>query len=347
MNEELKGRLMSEFGLAEADIEKLTVQGVKSAEDLQMLTEAELKDAGCTLIAAKKIRKAFAPVAVAASGAGGGEVGPDGATEPKPTAAEVTTFASSMGIDPSFLTTFLMANVAGGAGIDMDLSGMLPIPQIVGGYNPKIRNIPFMIMGQLETRLGTPIVVINHNGSVNQDLTVKYVMSLEEGFPPPDDGVFFDPDTSTPYEIIRVGVDAQSIYDADPLDSTRAIPMSHMGIGRINWKDVSLEVRQTVYYAATRTGEIDPTNDAHCAWLRDHVNPSATRLSLRGQCPKALSEYNEALRTGSLPTLRVMLTRGPRKKEVMPRRRPGAPRDLSGIGLGREGRPGGDEPFRS
>jgi hypothetical protein len=122
-------------------------------------------------------------------------------------------------------------------------------------------------------------------------------------------------------------VDAQSVNDADPLQPEKALQKNGMGTGRINWTGVPLEVRQVAFFAATKTHEIDPNNDAHLTWLRDHMKKGAQRLVFHGQAPKAISEYNEAYRTGSLPTLRVMLSRGPRRKETMPRRR-------AGIGLG-------------
>lgn len=96
-----------------------------------------------------------------------------------------------------------------------------------------------------------------------------------------------------------------------------------MGVGRINWKNVSLDVRQVAYYAATKTGELAANNDGHLTWLRDHMKADAKRWVFHGQAPKAISEFNEAARTGSLPTLRVMLARGPRRREAGPRRRAG------------------------
>ena len=104
-----------------------------------------------------------------------------------------------------------------------------------------------------------------------------------------------------------------------------------MGIGRVNWKNVSDEVRQTAYFAV-KTGEVDSANDAHMTWLRDHIKPGANRLVFNGLAPKSIGQFNEARRTGSLPTLRVMLNRSPRRPEIMPRRRRAVPNELAGIG---------------
>ena len=157
--------------------------------------------------------------------------------------------------------------------------------------------------------------------------------NLEDGFDPAPDDVYDDSE-GNPHEVIRVGVDAQSVYDADPLDSTRALQKNGMGIGRIKWTGVAMEAKQTVYFAVRETGEIDPKNDAHLSWLRDHVKPTSNRLSFHGQAPRAIALYNERARSGSLPNLRVMLSRGPRRPETMPRRRNTTPRDMSGSGIG-------------
>lgn len=353
MNDALKQRLVSEFGLTEEQAGKLAEEGVTNEADVALLDANEVKNiTGCTLIAAKRMIAAFTPAPSVVIGfpltgestSTADAVIPEGAN---PSPAQVNSFATSMGIDPSMLSMFMFAGMTGGAGIDMDFSSMLPIPQIIGGYSPKLRNMPYMIMGQLEKRLGSPIVVINADGSVNPDLTVKHVMSLEEGFEAPADGVYFD-DAGTPYEIIRVGVDAQSIYDSDPLLPTKPLTKNGMGVGRVNWTGVSLEVRQVAFFAATKTHELDPANDAHTSWLRDHIKPTAGRLVFQGQCPKAIAEYHEAARTGSLPTLRTMLTRTARRSEVMPRRRAGTPRDLTGLGKGgSEVDPDLDDRFRS
>lgn len=341
MEEGLKKRLASEFGLSDEQVGKLEAEEIEKESDLTLLTSDQIRQVtGCSLMRAIKIQSAFVPATAAASTTPISEpVDPNAEVKgEKPSPAQVHSYAAAMGIDSNLLQTFLFASMAGGAGVDMDLSGMLPIPQIVSGYSPKRRDMPYMIMGQLERRLETPIVIINADGSVNHGLTVRYINSLEEGFEPAPDGVYND-DEGKPYEVVRVGVDAQSVYDADPLDSTRPLQQNGMGIGRVRWNGVSLEVRQVAYYAVIRTKELDPANEAHLAWLRDHIAPTSTRLVFQGQAPKALSEYNEAARTGSLPTLRVMLGRNPRRPELMPRRRRTTPRDpdeLAGLGRRKE-----------
>ena len=316
MNDELKTEL-KDLGLNDEQITAIGENlGVTLREDMQFVTLDMLTGQGLKPVVAAKVLKHFAqPEAVAGSTTGGDEF-PEGKS---PTPGDVNAYANNMGIDPNMLSMLMFANMGAGAGMDMDLSGMLPVPQIVGGYNPKLRNMPYMIMGQIERRLGAPVVVINADGSVNPDLTVKYIMSLEEGFDAATDNVFYD-EGGAPYEIIGVGVDAQGIYDADPVNPTRALQKNGMGVGRINWHSVPLDVRQVVFYATTQTHELNSSDDAGLARLRDKIGPTTTRLNLRGDFPKAMAAYNEALRTGSLPTLRVQLSRSPRRREVMPRR---------------------------
>lgn len=336
MDGDLKVRLQSEFALTDEQIGKLEAEGVVNETDMKSLTADDFKGTiGLGLVTARKIAAAFGgtptvvPTAAHASTADPAAEIPEGT---KPSPSQVSSFATSLGMDPGTLTMFMLAGATGESGMGaLDISSMIPISQIVQGYNPKLRNMFLMVMGQIEKRLGVPIVVINGDGSTNRELTVEYIEGLEEGRDPAENNVYFD-SAGVPYEVIRVGVDAQSIYDADPLDSTKALQKNGMGVGRVNWSGVPLEVKQVAFYAVTRTSEIDPANDTHLSWLRDHVAAGANRLIFQGQAPRAISEYNEALRTGSLPTLRVMLSRNPRRQEIMPRRRHGTTHNLAGIG---------------
>lgn len=315
---------LKELGVNDEMIEKIKAMGAESVDDLANLQEKDLTDAGMPVLQARKIIAALAPVKEKVST----EIDPtkELGDDEQPSKSQVTGFAGALGADPGTLLLLMS-----GQGADMDLSGLIPINNLVNGYNPKRRDMYLMVMGQLERRLGVPIVVIDTDGSLNRELTTEYIEGLEEGRDSAENDIYFD-DKSNPHEVIRVGVDAQSIYDADPLVPSKALQKNGMGTGRINWKGVSLEVRQVAYYASTVTHEIDPTNDAHLAWLRDHMKSGANRLAFHGQAPRAIGAYNEAARTGSLPTLRVMLTRGPRSPEFMPRRRRVVARDLSGIG---------------
>lgn len=310
MDDVLKTKLTG-LGLSEEQVGKLEAEGVKTEADMAMLSDAEVKAvADCGLVVAKQVAAAFKAMADVADPKAELD---DGAA---PSSAHVNGFAQQLGMDPMMAMLFFNGQL----GEDMDLSSMMPISMVVEGYNPKLRNMFLMAMGHFEKRFGVPIVVIDSNGGVNKALTAEYIQALEEGFDAAEGTIYLD-EAGKPYELIRVGVDAQSVYDADPLNPTKALPKNGIGVGRVKWKDVSLEVRQVAFYAATQTQELDPANDTHLSWLRDHVKKDANRLIFHGQAPEAIAAYNEAARTGSLPTLRVMLSRGPRRKEMMPRRR--------------------------
>ncbi len=298
--------------------------GVTSVADLSEVTVADLESLGMKPVPARQLHKALQPAAAQV------DATRELADDEEPSKEQVAGFAGQLGMDPTMLLMFM----SGQAG-DMDISGMMPITTVVNGYNPRRRDMFLMIMGQMERRLGVPIVVIDANGAIDRPLTIEYIEGLEEGYDPAENNIYFGSD-GVPHEVIRVGVDAQSVHDADPLDSTRALQKNGMGIGRVNWTNVPLEVRQVAYYAAHTTREIDPGNDAHLTWLRDHMKSGVNRLAFHGQAPRAIAEFNEAARTGSLPTLRVMLSRSPRRPEIMPRRRRGGPSDLTGIGSPRD-----------
>jgi hypothetical protein len=327
-NNAISERLTS-LGVSPEFITKIVTDlGAATVEDLSGLTEEDLVGIGMKKLPTRSLLAKLEPAAKPAEVAPTTKIDPNAelAEDEKPSKAHMSTFAGALGADPMML--MMLMNGQGG---DMDLSGMIPIPAMVDGYNPKRRDMYLMVMGQVEQRLGVPIICINADGSINRALTVEYIEGIEEGREPAENNIYFDSE-GEPHEVIRVGVDAQSIYDADPLNSEKALQKSGMGFGRVMWNGVSLEVKQVAWFAVTKTKEIDPKNDGHMAWMREKMKPGVNRLVFHGQAPLANSEYNAAARTGSLPTLRVMLAKSTaRRPEIMPRRRATTPRDLSGI----------------
>ncbi len=334
INAELKARLMSdEFGLNEEQVGKLETAGLKEATDFSLLTGQQIAEiAGVGIISAMKIGQAFAPAPTALPTFVSPDAvhtnGDDSGKATPPSKAEVTSFAGSMGIDPNMLTMLLLGNLGGGNTTGLSVSGLIPWATLLPAYKPRNKDIPYQVLAALENQLRAEFIIINSDGSINRELTAKYIESLEMGYEAMPDGVYTAEDGSL-YEIVGVGVDAQSIADADPLNSAKALQQTGLGIGRVNWSGVGLDVRQTVFLAVNVTKEISPTNEAHLQWLRDHIKPGVNRLALNGQAAKAVTAYSEAYRTGSLPTLRVMLGRGPRRQEVTKRRSFTSPRDLS------------------
>lgn len=316
MNDELQSKLKA-AGVTDAAIATLNDQELTSEDALRGFTYDQFVAMGIKAGSAKVLAGLYAPPSpvTTVSGPVREEI-PEGSD---PTPSEVNAFASQMGIDSSMLGAFMMANIGAGAGFEMDMSGFLPIAQIVGSYNPKRRDMAYIVMGQVERRLRSPIVVINADGSVNHALTVKHIQNLENGFPAPEGDIYYD-DEGEPREIIAVGEDAQGIYDADPIDPTKALQANGMGVGRVKWSGVALDVRQVIYYAATQTREVSVDNETKLQWLRSNISPKTTRLQLKAEFPNALTKWNEANRTGALPTLRTQLNRS-RRPEVMPRRR--------------------------
>lgn len=321
LSEELKSKLISK-GISAAAIEALEKNGVDTEEAINIASDSDLKEIGIDSLGDRLKIKTLSAIVSPVSTVPNkmtpvNDVVPEGAA---PSPDQMSSFANQFGMDPGIMQAIMFSSMTSGTGFDFDFSSMVPIGSIASSYSPKIRNMPYMFMGQVEKQLDTPIVVINADGSVNPELTAKYVISLQEGFEPSEDGIYYSED-SVPFEITKVGVDAQSIYDSDPLDSSKALQKNGMGIGRITWNKVSLDVRQMVFLAVNETGELNPKDNTQVARLRDHINKDVTRMSLHGDFPKAFNLYNEKNRTGSLPTLRVQLSRQPHKNEVMPRRR--------------------------
>jgi hypothetical protein len=282
MNDNLKNKLTS-VGFKEDQISKLEIAEVVEESDLALFSSDEiLAMSGCSPVAAKKIYLALHPAPVVAATPVAPTTPPAPAVNieaeipegAKPTTAHINQFANTLGMDSGLLTMLLLGGMTGNGGISggMDLSGLIPVSQIVAGYNPKVRNMYLMLMTSLEDNLGVPIVVINEDGSIHREHTTQYILDLQDNLPSAEENVYLDRD-GLPFDIIKVGIDAQGIFDADPLDSTRSLSRNLVGLGRISWNGVSLDVRQVCYFAVTKTGEIKPDNNADITWLRDHIKP--------------------------------------------------------------------------
>ncbi|HOY14684.1 MAG TPA: hypothetical protein PLY70_16170, partial [Saprospiraceae bacterium] len=309
------------LGLKEEELVKLSGQGLASESDFIGLPLQEFMTAtGLGLFVARRVIAAFNPpkVAEVTTPSHVPDVVPEGA---EPSKAQLNGFADQIGMDPNLLTTFMMSGMFSNAGVDFNFGSMVPIGQIVKSYSPKIRNMTYLFMDQIQKSVGNvPIVAINADGSVNADLTAKYVLSLQEGFDPVENDIFYDEDGDS-YQLIKVGVDAQSVYDADPLDSSKPLQKNGMGTGRVTWNKIPLDIRQMVFLAVNETGEIKSNDGAQVARLRDKIKVGVKRTDLQGDMPKAYTLYNEKLRTGALPTLRIQLSRSARQPEFMSRRR--------------------------
>lgn len=256
----------------------------------------------------------------------------------QPSRGQINAFATGVGMDPNMLWTFLLLGKLGDTddAAGMDISSAFPVANILPGYSPKRRDMPYIIMGMIERRLKADgkigdddgIIAINQDGSVNIPITVAYIKTLDDNFEPAENNIYYD-EAGKPYQLIKVGVDAQSVYDADPVDSSRPVGQNGLGVGRIRWTGVSLEVRQAIWYAAHQTAELSPEDETRMSWLRANIKPDTTLLDLNAEFPKAVMAYHADFRVGKLPSLRVQPTRQARRKTLGPNRRATTPRDLT------------------
>lgn len=322
MNDLLKQSL-TDAKLTPEQIEVLDKEGVSSVDEIASLSASDLKGVlGCGLFEAQRIITALKPTVPPPSPA---LVIDPNAPIPEgqnPGTAQVNEFAKNVGMDPNLLSAMIMGQLVNGMGGEMDMSSLMPTANIVPGYSPKIRNINYLVMGQLEKQFsGYPIVVINDDGSINVPFTIERITDLQEGrvLNKEEENTFYAGDSA--FDVIRVGVDAQSIYDSDPIVSSSALPKSQVGTGRIKWLNISLPVRQVIYYASTHTHEISENDETKISWLRTNLRQETKVGQLQGEFPEAVKMYREHQRMGDLPTLKVQLTNSrARRPETMPRR---------------------------
>lgn len=306
--------------LTEDQASAVIAEGISSEDDFQLITPEILAKHGVGAIAIQKLIRAIKPAEPAS-------VGEEITSEP--TEKQINDFAHATGMDPNMLNMFMFSSMMG-SGVEpiMDFTNMVPLPTILDGYNPKIKNMHYMFLGKIESSLGGgPIIVIDEDGKINKELTIRYVTELQEGREPADDDTYFG-DDGTPHELIGVGVDAQSIYDIDPLgDAGRTLPETQVGKGNVPWKGIPLDVRQLVFFAAKHTNEVSLENRATMTFLRQIIKIGVTRHQVGREMPNALKMWNQANRDGSLPTLRASRTStNPRRPSIMPNRRTHNPR---------------------
>lgn len=287
--------LLRTNGVADDVIAKLLGAGATSLEILGRATAEDLTGFGVPIFTARHILASLqTPVASA-------PVTPELAPGALPSQSQVSDLAGQLKIDPM---TLMLLFSGGGSG--MDMGALIPVATIVEGYDPSRYDVIHTLMQKIQERLGgTPIVAINDDGSVNSAMTAEYVRGLERGFAPV--GGSYTGSDGASYEIISVGVDAQSSYPADPLKPSLPMRENEIGHGRIPWRGVSDDVRQLVYLAV-QEGEIDPDDEGAMRWLRGVIQPGVTVLALGNDLPRAHVAYKAAKRGGTLPTLRASLT---------------------------------------
>ncbi len=316
MNEELKLELKG-LGLTDEQIAAIeTTLGVTSREDMLFVTSEMLTGLAVRPVAAAKLLKHFAPVVEPA-------IAPEtpASTSATPSKKEMDEFTKQTGMGSDVVSMLLLGSLGQQNGVPMDLTSIVPIARILEGYNPKIVNIWWNVLGQVENSLGgTPIIVINEDGGINKEETVAYISDLQTGFEAPSDDIYYSAD-GVGRQLIKVGVDAQSVYDMDPMNIGHALPQSGMGFGRIRWTGVGVDVRQIVYYAVAITRELSPNDAAQQQWMRDNIKEGVSRLTLARQFPIANQKWNEGNTMGTLPILKVRLTRTGRRPETRPRAR--------------------------
>jgi len=281
-------------GLNDVQIGDLVVQGAEGADDIALLSADQIVEiTGCGKIVAARIEKAFAAKSEEDAGQDT-KKGDDQDEDPGKV-------AKTLGVAPDMLNMLLVGQLAGN---DMDLSDVFPIAQIVAGYDPKRRGIWTNMMNRIaERHHGVPIVVINHDGTVNAEATSEYIEELETGFPPT--GNTYE-NNQTVYEVIAVGMDSTAVFDEDPL--VPGAPLrKNKGIGRINWTSVPLNVRQVVRIAVESTHEIDAEDAATQRMLRNLIGDDTALTDLDDEMPKAIAEFHRRSRTGNLPQLKTTI----------------------------------------
>lgn len=179
----------------------------------------------------------------------------------------------------------------------------MPIQDVVAAYNPKD---PKNAIGKrlFDISNGKRCIIFTTEGKVNVSETVKMIEDINNGLDELD--VAFVEGVPTP--VYKVGERIDLYADENPLYPGRALRTGGVcdQTGR-SWDGVSLKIKQLLYIAITLTKELRITDidSAHSAL--DKAVCQAAEDGIVRRYSKAYLKYQELLKEGKLPVMKIKL----------------------------------------
>jgi hypothetical protein len=147
-------------------------------------------------------------------------------------------------------------------------------------------------------------IVFKDDGSVNVEASAKLVKEVKEGFPE-QETVTVD---GGPRKTYRVGQRPGRYADENPLYPDRVLrPDGTCDQTGRSWEGVSTEIRQIVYLAVTKTGEITISNVGNAHDILDIVMSQGAEEKIKGRFREAVIRFGELKNKGELPSLKIEL----------------------------------------
>jgi hypothetical protein len=175
--------------------------------------------------------------------------------------------------------------------------------ELLERYNPK--DVENAIGERLQKiSRGNRCIVFNDDGSVNVDKSAELISDIQDDLPELTKTLV----GGVPKQVFKVGERTDNYADENPIYPGRVLRSGGTcdQTGR-SWDGVSLVVRQLLNIAVNETGElsIKSLDDAHNA-LDKAVMTDAEKV-IRSRYQEASIYFDECLKTGELPVLKVAL----------------------------------------
>jgi len=175
----------------------------------------------------------------------------------------------------------------------------LDIEQILPFYNPKKRNrIHELIRDRYESEFGPVIAFKPNSEKIAVEETLDYIADLESGLPA-EESIEVDGELVRLY---KVGEVPNEKVDEDPLFPDCPLRKGRSTHNRVNWTDISIEVRQFFRILHEYSEDIDPNNRLE---LRKVVRLPLDEL--REIFPEIYLIYKELKADNKLPSLKMSL----------------------------------------
>jgi hypothetical protein len=174
---------------------------------------------------------------------------------------------------------------------------------LIEAYDPKEKNSA-VHKRLAELSRGKKFLVFKTDGKVDAVVSEKLLREVQDGFPERE--TYTDTE-GQPLPVRAVGVDPKkTMVDENPLYAGR--PLRPDGTcDQINrsWTGVPQAIRQTLYLAVTKTGEVKLTHDKAHDLLDLALQNDEKKIKTR--FPKAVVLLKELTDSGTAPTLKIAL----------------------------------------
>ncbi len=189
----------------------------------------------------------------------------------------------------------------------------MTISELISHYDP--RTPASLVTSRLTELLDNKrFVVFNNDGTVNAAASTKLAQEILDGYPERELYTIDEVPTKT----YRIGERPDQSFDENPLYPGRVLrPDGDCDQTNRSWSGVPLEVKQTLYLAVTKTGElkIDSINDAHDVMDLVVGKSDADALkTVRRRYTKATALLKELQQQNKAPALKIFKKTGDAKK---------------------------------